>query len=118
MLGIGDVAVARELVAFVAVLAAALAVALAGDRRDAAPGLAELARGQAEVDRREHVLDALGVLLDTAGVEQHAGRRRAPPLGGLLDARGRHARDAGRPLRRHVDDGRGGRVEDRRCGRR
>ena len=51
-----------------------------------------------------------------AGVEQHPGRRRAPPLGGLLDARRRDARDPRRPTRGHVDDGCGGLVEARRVG--
>ena len=111
VLGVGDVAVAGELVALVAVLAAALAVALAGDRRHAAARLAELAGRQTEVDRGEHVVDALGVLLDAAGVQQHPGRRRAPPLGGLLDARRGHAGDLGRPRRGHVGDRGGGLVE-------
>ena len=97
VLGVGDVAVARQLVALVAVLAAALAVALTGDRRHAATRLAELAGGQPEVDRRDDVVDALGVLLDAAGVEQHPRGRRAPPLGRLLDPRRRHAGDAGSP---------------------
>ena len=92
VLGVGDVAVAGQLVALVAVLAAALAVALPGDRRHAATGLAELAGGEPEVDRGEHVVDALGVLLDAAGVQHHPGRRRAPQLGGLLDACGRARR--------------------------
>ena len=97
MLGIGDVAVAGQLVALVAVLPAALSVALAGDRRDAASRLAELAGGETEVDRREHVVDALRVVLDAPSVEQHAGRGRAPPLGRLLDPRRGDARDARRP---------------------
>ena len=82
-----DVAVAGQLVAFVAVLTAALAVALPGDRRYPASRLAELPGRQTKVDGREHVVDTLGVLLDTVGVEQHPGGRRAPPLGGLFDAR-------------------------------
>ena len=48
MLRVGDVAVARQLVALVPVLASALAVALPGDRRDTAAGLAELAGGEPE----------------------------------------------------------------------
>jgi hypothetical protein len=86
VLGVGDVAVAGELVALVAVLAAALPVALTGDGGHPAAGLAELAGGEAEVDGGEHVVDAFGLLLDAAGVQHHAGRRGAPHLGGLLDA--------------------------------
>ena len=111
MLGIGDVAVPRQLVALVAVLAAALTVALTGDRRDAATGLAELARCKSEVDRRDDVVDALGVLLDTAGVEEHPRGCGAPPLRRLLDPRRRDARDPGGPIRRHLGDGRGSLVE-------
>ncbi len=111
MLGIGDVAVAGELVALVAVLAAALAVALPGDRGDTAPRLTELAGGQTEVDRRDHVVDALGVLLDASGVEQHAGGGRAPQLGDLLDPRCVDARDIGCPARCHGGDGCGCLVE-------
>jgi hypothetical protein len=51
------------------------------------------------------------VLLDAAGVQQHPGGRRAPPLGRLLDARGGHARHGVRPLRGHVRHRRGGLVE-------
>ena len=118
VLGVGDVAVAGQLIALVAVLAAALAVALPGDRRDPAARFAELAGGQPEVDRREHVVDTLGVLLDAAGVQHHPRRRRAPQFRGLLDPRRRDAGDPGRPRRGHVGDGGGCFVEVERCGRR
>ena len=51
------------------------------------------------------------MLLDAAGVQHHPGRRRPPQLGGLFDARRRHAGDVGRPRRCHLGDGRGGLVE-------
>ncbi len=108
VLRVGDVPIARELIALVAVLPPALAVALPGDRRHAAAGLAVLAGGEAEVDGGEHVLRALALLFDPAGVQQHAGGRGAPPLRRLGDARRRHPGDPGRPLRRHR----------RHCGRR
>ncbi len=73
-----------------ALLATALAVALAGDGGDAAPGLAEPSGGEAQVDAGQDVLDALGLVLDAPGVQQHAGRRGAPDLGRLLDPGGRH----------------------------
>ena len=111
VLGVGDVAVAGQLVALVAVLASALAVALTGDRRNTAARFAELAGGEPEVDRREHVVDTFGVLLDAPGVQHHPGRRGAPQLCSLLDAGCRHAGDAGRPGRRHVGDGGGSLVE-------
>jgi hypothetical protein len=81
VLGVGDVAVAGQLVALVAVLAPALAVALPGDGGHPAAGLAELAGGEPEVDGGEHVVDALGLLLDAAGVQHHAGGRGPPQLG-------------------------------------
>jgi hypothetical protein len=108
---VGDVAVAGELVAFVAVLPPALPIALAGDRGDPAAGFAELAGGQPEVDRGQHVVDAFGVLLDAPGVQQHPGGHRAPPLGRLLDARGGDAGDLGGPSRGHVGYRRGRPVE-------
>ena len=94
VLGVGDVAVAGELVALVAVLAAALAVALAGDRATRrSPGLPNLPVARPRLMHDEHVLDALGLVLDPAGVQQHPGRRGAPQLGGLLDAGRGHAGD-------------------------
>ena len=73
-----DVARARQLVALLALLPPALAVALAGDHRVAAAFPADAAGGDHQVDGRHAVLDALGVMLDAAGVEQEAGLRRAP----------------------------------------
>jgi hypothetical protein len=92
VLRIGDVAVARQLVTLVPVLAPALAVALTSDGRDPASRLAVLAGRQTEVDARPHVLDTFGVVLEAAGVQQHPGLRCRPKLRRLLDAGGRHAR--------------------------
>ena len=99
-----------------AVLPPALAVALPGDGRHAAAGLAELAGGQPEVDGGEHVVDALGLLFDAAGVEHHPGGRGTPQLGGLLDAGGGDASDVSGPCGGHVGGGRGGLVEVDRVG--
>jgi hypothetical protein len=93
----------------VAVLAAALTVALPGDRRDPAAGPAVLAGRQPEVDAGPHVLDALGVVLQPAGVQEHAGPGAAPPFGGLLDPAGRHTGHTLGPRRRVVAH-RGGRL--------
>ena len=111
VLGVGDVAVAGELVALVALLATALAVALPGDGGDATAGLAELAGGEAEVDGGEHVVDALGVLFDATGVQQHAGCGGPPPFGGLFDARRGQPADLRGPRWGHVGHGGGGLVE-------
>ena len=93
MLRILDVARAGQLVAALAVLASALAVALAGDRAVAAAGLADASGRQHEVDVGETVLDALGVMLDAARVQQHRGFRRSPDFRGPDDARCRHTGD-------------------------
>ena len=79
MIGIADVAPAGQLIAFLAVLATALAVGLSDDRAVAAVGPADAARCQHQIDRAERVLDAVGVMLDAARVEQEARSRRAPP---------------------------------------
>src|SRR5581483_4148941 len=91
VLGVLDVARARELVAALPVLARALAVPLAGDGRVAAARFPDLAGREHEVDAREDVLDALRVVLDAARVEEHRARRLHPHLGRLDDARRRDA---------------------------
>jgi hypothetical protein len=95
----------------VALLAAALPVALAGDGGDPTAGLAEPAGGQTQVDAGEHVLHALGVVLDAPCVQEHPGAGCAPDLGGLLDARLRHAGDLLAPGQRVVGHGGGGLLE-------
>ena len=62
---------------------AALPVALPGDGGVAAAGLADLAGREHEVDAGEHVVDALGVVLDAARVQQHRARRLRPERGRL-----------------------------------
>ena len=76
-----------KLVAFLSMLAATLSIGLAGDRRVAAVFAADASRGQHDVDRAEHVLHAMAVMFDAAGVHQKTGFRRSPPFGGLADRR-------------------------------
>ena len=64
-----------------------------------------------KVDARQDVLDALAVVLDAAGVQEHRGLRGAPELGGLLDAGRGHAGDVGAPSGRVVAHGLGRRLE-------
>ena len=85
VLGVLDVARARELVALLAVLAAALAVALAGDRRVAAARRPIRPDASTMLIAPRHVLHAVAVVLDAAGVHEEARLRRAPPLGRLPD---------------------------------
>ena len=82
-----------QLIALLAVLAAALAVGLADDRAVAALRLADAAGREHEVDRAERVLHAVGVVLDAARVEQEARLRGAPQLGGLAERALGHAGD-------------------------
>jgi hypothetical protein len=77
---VGDIAPAGQLVALLPVLAAALAVGLAGDGAVAAPLAPDTPGGQHHVDRAEHVLHAVRMVLDPAGVHEEAGLGRAPPF--------------------------------------
>ena len=110
-LGVGDRALARELVALLAVLAAALAVALAGDHHAARALAADVAGGERQVDDGEDVLDALRLVLDAARVQRHRAVRLAEPARGLLDRLGRHAGHLRRPPRIVGLDRRGDGVE-------
>ncbi len=94
MLGVLDEPVAGQLVSLLPHLAAALAVALAGDAAVAARGLADLAQRQHQIRERQHRVDALRLLLRAAARQQHAALRREQPHRAqlLLD------RDAGEPL--------------------
>src|SRR4029434_10989131 len=59
VLGVADIAPARQLIAFLPMLAAALSVGLANDRAVAALRLADPSRGQDEIDGGEGVLDPI-----------------------------------------------------------
>src|SRR5262245_51305083 len=85
MLRIADIAPARQLVAFLPVLAASLPVGLARDRPVTAFRFADAARGEHQVDRTERVLDTVRMMLDAARVKQKTGLRGAPPFSGLAD---------------------------------
>ena len=90
--GIGDLSVPRQLVALLAVLAAALTVALPGER--AVPGVraSRQPEGQCEVDRRSRRVGAVHVLLDaSAGEDVHTVAGGQSARDGA-DRRGRHAR--------------------------
>ena len=79
--GIDDLAVAGQLVALLAVLAAALAVALAGEGAVAAAGAPGQAEQQREVDRGRRGVGAVDVLLDAAPGEDVRARARREPSG-------------------------------------
>src|SRR5262245_30644742 len=82
MLGIIDVPRARQLIAALAMFAAALAVALPRDRSISATWLSDTSAGENEVDIGEAVLDSFRVVLDTARMEQYRRFCRPPNLCG------------------------------------
>src|SRR6516165_383667 len=109
MLRVADITPTGKLVAFLPVLAPALAVRLPGDRPVPALGFSDPARGQDEVDRAECVLHAVRVVFDPPRMKEKARLCRPPPFGGLTNGALGHAghlrRSRGRPLaavRRHV----------------
>ena len=104
VLRVVDVAAAGQLVALLAVLAAALAVGLAGDGGVAAALAADSARRQHHVDGAKAVLDAVAVVLDAAGVQEEARRRRAPQLRRPPDGALGDPRHLGGAARRPVAD--------------
>ena len=92
--GIGDLAVAGELVRFLAVFAAALAVALAGERAVAAACGAGEAQQQGEVDGGGGGVRAVDVLFHAAAREDVAAAPAGAvgqPAGGVADQPGRDA---------------------------
>ena len=79
--GVGQLAVPGQLVGLLAVLAAALPVALAGDRPVPARGPPRQTEGQREVDERLGGVGPPAVLLGASGREDHRRRCGRQPLG-------------------------------------
>lgn len=100
VLRIGDGAAARQEIGLLAVLAAALPVALAGDGAVAGAGLADVAGGGAEADHGEAVLYALRVVFDAPGVPGHGLGGAGEGAGDLHDLFGGDAADRGGTGRR------------------
>ena len=80
-------------------LAAALAVALAGEAAVAGIGFAALAECEGQVDEGRDVVGAVALLFCAAGGQDHGGGGLAQHVRGTLDQRGRHAGDAFDPVR-------------------
>ena len=100
MLRVRNVARAGQLIALLSLLARALPVALAGDHGVAAAFTANAPAGDDQVDGGNAVVHAFGVVLDAARMQQEAGRRRSPHLGGSHDHLRRNAGDLGGVLGR------------------
>src|SRR5262249_53907183 len=96
---IGEAALSRELIALLSVFASVLAVALASDHDGARAFASDISSGQRDCDRRLAILDAFGLVLQTARMEDHRAPRFADPMRGLFDGLGRHAGHAGRAPR-------------------
>ena len=110
-----------QLVGFLPVLASALPVALPGDHHAARALAAEVAGREIQVEHREAVLDALGMMLDAARVEAHRAIGLADPVRRLLDIARRDAGDPrgaiGRPVAAPMPPPHPSRSCARRCSR-
>ena len=73
MFGIRDRTLTGKLIRFLTVLATTLAVALSGDGSVTAARCSNLPGCQHEIDVRENVVDAIGVMFYAAGVHHHGG---------------------------------------------
>src|SRR5262249_48927912 len=74
-----------QLIAFLPVLASALAVTLAGNHGAACPFASDVAGGQAQVDHGGAVLSSFGLVFDAAGVEGDGTLGLSKPMRRLLD---------------------------------
>src|SRR5262249_51267042 len=70
--GIEHRSVTRQLVSLLSVFAAALPIALAGDRAISATAAADLAGGKNDVDIAQDVIGAVRMMFDAASVHDHA----------------------------------------------
>ena len=89
--GIGERSLAGKLVALLPMLTAALAVALAGDHGGPGALASDISGGQSNVDHRQAILHAFGLVLQSASVHHDGPLRFADPVRGLLDGLRRHA---------------------------
>src|SRR5690606_24492753 len=111
MFRIVEITLAGELVALLPVLAAPLTVRLAGDRCIPASFTADAPGSEDDVDRPQHVLHAVAVVLNSASMQQKARPGRPPPLGRLSDPPFGDARHLSRACRGPLTDALGELVE-------
>ena len=98
MLRVGQIAPAGKLVTLLAMLASALTIGLAGNRGISAAFAANAAGGEHDVDRAEHVLDAVALMFDAARVQKKTAPGGAPPFSRLTNRLLGDARYFGRLL--------------------
>src|SRR5207248_1200596 len=89
-----NVSATRQLIAALAVLAAALSIALSGDRSISAAGPADAARREDQIDIRKAILDTLRMVFHASCVQQHRCLCGSPDLGCTDDVCGGNAGDA------------------------
>src|SRR5437660_3434169 len=99
-----DVTRSGKLVAVLSLLASALAVTLAGDHGVTAAFEANTSGSGYEVDGGHAILHTLGMVLDTARVQQEAGLGRTPDFRSPHDHGGGYSGDLRRILRRVFAD--------------
>src|SRR4051794_11069073 len=91
--GIFDTAIAGKLIAFLSLLATALAIALACDHGAAASFAADASSSESERHGRDAVLDAFRVMFNPPSMKYKARRRRPPHLRRPHNHFRRHARN-------------------------
>src|SRR5262245_19564201 len=82
---VGEAALARELVALLPVLAAALAITLAGDHDGVCAFASDIAGGECDRHDSLAVFYTLRLVLQAARVHQHGSPRLANPVRGSFD---------------------------------
>src|SRR5262249_42775454 len=67
---IGDLSLARQLIAFLSMFASALAVSLAGDHDATGAFSADVSGCETEIDQSQNVLDTFGMMFNPAGMHR------------------------------------------------
>src|SRR5262245_35329930 len=100
MFRVRDQTLSGKLVRFLTVLASALTVALACDCPVTTTRRPDLAGSEHEIDVRQHVVDAVSVMFDTASMHHHRGLRSSIESGCFDDLFCRHTADLRSDVRR------------------
>src|ERR1051326_2544957 len=86
---IGNMPLPGELIAFLAVFAATLAISLAGDHIGSRAFSPDVAGGETEVDHREAIFHAVRMVFHAAGMKCHGTPRFTEPARRFFDGGGR-----------------------------
>src|ERR1035438_5343622 len=115
--GIGEGALAGELIALLSVLASTLAVTLASDHRGASAVAADVSGSKSNVQYSQAILDAFGLMLQPPSVHHDDSLRFANPARSLLDGLGWHTRHLSYPGEIPLPGGLGDGIKTRRVDR-